>query len=207
MVGCPPLAASTRAARSVAPPRGTPAAVLVPALPLSPLLIGDQLRFRNCRRIGRNLGSNTQRPDTRIPPCRERRGAPSRRPGPGPRRTRRSGAAGTIRSPRQRLATAQEDALRHRRPRARQNLTPSKRDTAVRAPCAGSARGGARRHHRDSLSPGCGAVLDRDVNAAQHIKEAGLAELAAGLAVSACGGDVRPTRKRVGGPRRSRKPR
>ena len=55
--------------------------------------------------------------------------------------------------------------------------------------------------------PECGAVLDRDANAAQNIKDAGLAELAAGLAVSACGGDVRPTRKRVGGPRRSRKPR
>ncbi len=55
--------------------------------------------------------------------------------------------------------------------------------------------------------PACGAVLDRDVNAAQNIKDAGLAELAAGLAVSACGGDVSPARKRVGGPRRSRKPR
>jgi putative transposase len=55
--------------------------------------------------------------------------------------------------------------------------------------------------------PSCGTVLDRDVNAAQNIKDAGLAELAAGLAVSACGGGVRPTRKRVGGPRRSRKPR
>ncbi len=54
--------------------------------------------------------------------------------------------------------------------------------------------------------PACGAVLDRDVNAAQNIKDAGLAELAAGLAASACGGDVRPTRKRVGGPRRSRNP-
>ena len=55
--------------------------------------------------------------------------------------------------------------------------------------------------------PACGAVLDRDVNAAQNIKDAGLAALAAGLAASACGGDVSPTRKRVGGPRRSRKPR
>ena len=55
--------------------------------------------------------------------------------------------------------------------------------------------------------PACGAALDRDVNAAQNIRDAGLAELAAGLAVSACGGDVRPTRKRVGGLRRSRKPR
>ncbi len=53
----------------------------------------------------------------------------------------------------------------------------------------------------------CGAVLDRYVNAPQNIKDAGLAELAAGLVASACGGDVSPTRKRVGGPRRSRKPR
>ena len=55
--------------------------------------------------------------------------------------------------------------------------------------------------------PACGAVLDRDVTAAQSIQDAGLAELAAGLAVSACGGDVSPARRRVGGPRRSRKPR
>ncbi len=70
------------------------------------------------------------------------------------------------------------------------------------------------RHSVDHLSlavrywecPVCGAALDRDVNAAHNIQDAGLAEWAAGLAVSACGGDDRPTRKRVGGPRRSRKP-
>jgi len=68
-------------------------------------------------------------------------------------------------------------------------------------------------HVRESLPlearvwacPACGALLDRDVNAAQNILSEGLAELAAGLAATACGGDVRPVRKRVGGPRRSRK--
>ncbi len=55
--------------------------------------------------------------------------------------------------------------------------------------------------------PVCRAALDRDVNAAQNSKDAGLAELTAGLAMSACGRDDQPTRKPVGGPRRSRKPR
>ncbi len=59
---------------------------------------------------------------------------------------------------------------------------------------------------RRGQCPECGAALDRGVTAAQNIRDAGLAGLAAGLAVSACGGDLRPTRKRVGGPRRSRKP-
>jgi len=59
------------------------------------------------------------------------------------------------------------------------------------------------RHRACSAS---GAAQDRDGNAAQHIKDAGLAGLAAGLAASACGGD-RPTRTRAGGPRRSRMPR
>jgi putative transposase len=39
---------------------------------------------------------------------------------------------------------------------------------------------------------GCGAVHDRDVNAARNV-------LAAGLAVSACGADVRPKRRKPGG--------
>lgn len=55
--------------------------------------------------------------------------------------------------------------------------------------------------------PACGAVLVQDVHAAQHLKDAGCAAVAAGLAASTCGGDARPARKRVGGPRRSRKPR
>lgn len=50
-------------------------------------------------------------------------------------------------------------------------------------------------------------ALDRNVHAAENIRDAGLPELAAGVAVSACGGDVGPTRIRVGEPRRSRKPR
>ncbi len=46
----------------------------------------------------------------------------------------------------------------------------------------------------------CGAVLDRERNAARNIKKAGLAERAARLAVSSCGGGARPTGKRVSGP-------
>ncbi|GHH48492.1 transposase [Lentzea cavernae] len=41
---------------------------------------------------------------------------------------------------------------------------------------------------RDWRCDGCGAAHDRDVNAAKNV-------LAAGLAVAACGGDVRPTRR------------
>ncbi len=52
--------------------------------------------------------------------------------------------------------------------------------------------------------PVCGAALDRDVNAAQNIRDAGRAEWVAGLVVAAYGGDGRPNRKRAGGPRRSR---
>ena len=59
---------------------------------------------------------------------------------------------------------------------------------------------------RHGECPACGTVLDRDVNAAQNIKDAGLAVLAAGLAASAGGADVRPTRNRVGGPRQAGSP-
>ena len=48
---------------------------------------------------------------------------------------------------------------------------------------------------------------DREANAAQNIQDAGLSKRTAGLAESACGGDDRPTRKQLDGPRRSRQPR
>ena len=37
--------------------------------------------------------------------------------------------------------------------------------------------------------PGCGSVLDRDVNAAHNIQDAGRTEVVAGLTVSASGGE------------------
>ena len=80
-------------------------------------------------------------------------------------------------------------------------LYPSGRRCHACAPAAAHAPLDVR--HWDGSA--CGAALDRDVNAALNVRDAALAELAAGLAVSACGGDGRPARKRVGGPRRSRK--
>lgn len=48
---------------------------------------------------------------------------------------------------------------------------------------------------------------EQDAYAAQRARDAGLMVPAGGQAVSACRGDLRPTRKRVDGPRRSGKPR